>query len=494
METKAILPNGFVDQSAMQIAEIARINTIIAQTYELYGFEALQTPFFEYSQALGKFLPDDDRPNCGVFSLQDDDEQWISLRYDLTAPLARYVAENYETIIKPYKSYRAGPVFRNEKAGPGRFREFVQFDADIVGAPCVSSDAQMCMMAADVLDNLGVSSNNYIIKVNNRKILDALLDLLDLEGAQNAEKRLRVLRSIDKLDKFGLDGVALLLGAGRLDASGDFTKGAALSNTAIDKILSFLKLDSTNACQDNLNSIEQIIGQHSLGRAGLDELRLMNKLFKAAGYEDRIKIDSSVVRGLGYYTGPVFEAQLLCDVLNNNKQKVVFGAVAGGGRYDSLIARFRDMPVPATGFSIGVSRLAVALNSLKQHEEQRKIGPVVVLRMDKDTEALASYQIIVSRLRSCGIACEIYAGSSGMKAQMKYADRRNAPCVIIQGQRERENGTVEIKDLIEGARLAKDIETNELWRQSRAAQLTVALADIEDTVKAILLRYNSKAN
>lgn len=489
-----MLPRGFIDQDSAYIRQIAKINNIIAQTYELYGFEPLQTPFFEYSSALGKFLPDDDRPNAGVFSLQDDDEQWLSLRYDLTAPLARHVAENFDTITKPYKTYRYGPVFRNEKAGPGRFREFLQFDADIVGAPCVSSDAQMCMMAADVLSKLGIGIKNYLVRVNNRKILDALLEIIGLPQ-QAAEKRLRVLRSIDKLDKFGLDGVALLLGKGRLDESGDFTKGAELSDEAIRKILSFLQLNTANSCEENLDAMEQIIANNSLGQSGLVELRLMHKLFIAAGYNDRIKIDPSIVRGLEYYTGPVFEAQLLSDITNSNQQKIVFGAIAGGGRYDGLISRFRDISVPATGFSIGVSRLAFALSSLGLNGEvaTRKIGPVVILKMDKDTEALSSYQSIAAGLRAHGIACDIYAGSAGMKAQMKYADRKNAPCVIIQGERERQENNVQIKDLIEGARLAKTIETNQLWRETRAAQITVGLSDVVVTVMDILSRYESKA-
>lgn len=494
METKAILPRGFIDQNSAQIRQIAKINNIISQTYELYGFEPLQTPFFEYSVALGKFLPDDDRPNAGVFSFQDDDEQWLSLRYDLTAPLARYVAENFDIITKPYKSYRVGPVFRNEKAGPGRFREFLQFDADIVGAPCVSSDAQMCMMAADVLDKLGIGAKNYQVRVNNRKILDALLEIIGL-SAQDAEKRLKVLRSIDKLDKFGLDGIALLLGKGRLDESGDFTKGAELSDEAIRKILNFLQLNTTSSCEENMAAMEQIIANNSLGQEGLAELKLMHKLFTAAGYNDRVKIDPSIVRGLEYYTGPVFEAQLLSDVVNSNQQKVVFGAIAGGGRYDGLISRFRDIAMPATGFSIGVSRLAFALSSLGLGDEAStlKIGPVVILQMDKDAEALSSYQSIAAKLRAHGIACEIYAGSAGMKAQMKYADRRNAPCVIIQGERERQENNLQIKDLIEGARLAKTIETNQLWREARAAQITVALPDVVATVGDILSRHENKA-
>ena len=233
-KVKARLPRGFVDRDAGDIRALDQMIAKIREVYERYGFDPVETPLFEYTDTLGKFLPDTDRPNEGVFSVQDDDEQWMSLRYDLTAPLARYVAENYETLPKPYRSYRAGWVFRNEKPGPGRFRQFMQFDADSVGAPGVQADAEMCMMMADVMEALGIPRGQYVIRVNNRKVLDGVMEAI---GVTDEAQKLAVLRAIDKLDKFGVKGVRLLLGEGRKDESGDFTKGAGLNAAQISAII-----------------------------------------------------------------------------------------------------------------------------------------------------------------------------------------------------------------------------------------------------------------
>ena len=482
---KARLPRGFVDRVTGDLRAAEKMMATIREVYDLYGFEPVETPLVEYTDALGKFLPDQDRPNEGVFSFQDDDEQWLSLRYDLTAPLARYVAENFEALPKPYRSYRAGWVFRNEKPGPGRFRQFMQFDADTVGAPNVSADAEMCMMMADTLERLGISRGDYAIRVNNRKVLDGVLDAVGLEGEGNAAKRLNVLRAIDKLDKFGPEGVRLLLGKGRLDESGDFTKGAELSDIAIEKVLAFTAAGGVTGTETIANLRAVVVG-NAKGEEGVAELADMQALFDAGGYESRVKIDPSVVRGLEYYTGPVFEAELLFDVTNEDGQKVVFGSVGGGGRYDGLVSRFRGEPVPATGFSIGVSRLMSALKNLGKLDVSDSIGPVVVLVMDKDTESLGRYQKMVSDLRQAGIRSEMYVGGSGMKAQMKYADRRDAPCVVIQGSQEREAGEVQLKDLVEGKRLSAEIEDNVTWRESRPAQITVREEGLVDAVREIL--------
>ena len=485
VKTIARVPRGFVDRTSAELHAAEKMMSVIRNVYELYGFEAVETPIFEYTDALGKFLPDQDRPNAGVFSIQDDDEQWMSLRYDLTAPLARYFAENFESLPKPYRSYRVGWVFRNEKPGPGRFRQFMQFDADTVGTPTVAADAEICMMAADTMERLGIDRGDYVVRVNNRKILDGVLELVGLQGDNNAEKRLTVLRAIDKLDKFGPEGVKLLLGKGRLDESGDFTKGAELSDEAIAKVLSFINAGAENG-KATLDNLSKVVAGSNRGKEGVDELQDMLALFTAAGYEKRIKIDPSVVRGLEYYTGPVFEVELLFDVVNEDGQKVVFGSVGGGGRYDGLVSRFRSEPVPATGFSIGVSRLMTALKNLGKLDLDEAKGPVVVLVMDKDRTSLERYQNMVAQLRNAGIRSELYVGGSGMKAQMKYADRRHAPCVIIQGSQERAENQVQIKDLVEGARLSAEIEDNKTWRESRPAQITVDENKMVDAVKEIL--------
>ncbi|BBL53792.1 histidine--tRNA ligase [Bartonella quintana] len=490
-KTKARLPRGFIDRTSTQLYATETMIAQIREVYELYGFEALETPIFEYTDVLGKFLPDEDRPNAGVFSLQDEDEQWMSLRYDLTAPLARYFAENFEILPKPYRSYRLGFVFRNEKPGPGRFRQFMQFDADIVGTPTVAADAEICMMAADSLEKLGFQHHDYAIRLNNRKILEAVLEQIGLVGREKAEKRLTVLRAIDKLDKFGLEGVRLLLGKGRLDESGDFTKGAQLKDQEIDSVLALLTGEAETA-EETLDALRHVVGHHIQGLEGVRELEEMQAIFAANGYQNRIKIDPSVVRGLEYYTGPVFEATLLFDVLNDDGQKVVFGSIGGGGRYDGLVARFRDENVPATGFSIGISRLITALQNLSKLPVKKTPGPVVVLMMDREPEAVAQYQKMVMQLRKAGIRAELYLGASGIKAQMKYADRRQAPCVVIQGSQERQDRKIQIKDLIEGARLSHEIKDNQTWRESRPAQITVDEERLVQAVQDILISQNAQ--
>ena len=482
---KARLPRGFVDRSAADIHATDEMIGKIREVYERYGFDPVETPLFEYTDALGKFLPDSDRPNEGVFSLTDDDDQWMSLRYDLTAPLARHVAENFNEIQLPYRTYRAGYVFRNEKPGPGRFRQFMQFDADTVGAPGVQADAEMCMMMADTLEALGIKRGDYVIRVNNRKVLDGVMEAIGLGGDDKAGQRLNVLRAIDKLDKFGPEGVKLLLGEGRKDESGDFTKGAGLGPEQIEKVLFFVGIKDYARSAAELG---ELVAGTLQGGEGVDELNTIGALAASAGYgPDRIKIDPSVVRGLEYYTGPVFEAELLFDVTNEKGEKVVFGSVGGGGRYDGLVSRFMGQPVPATGFSIGVSRLMTALKNLGKLGQDEVLAPVLVTVMDGDVESMGRYQRFTQQLRAEGIRAEMYQGNwKKFGNQLKYADRRGCPIAIIQGGDERAQGVVQIKDLIEGKRLSGEIEDNAAWREARVAQETVAEADLVSKVKEIL--------
>ncbi len=482
---KARLPRGFVDREAADIRAVNEMTAKIREVYERYGFDPVETPLFEYTDALGKFLPDADRPNEGVFSLQDDDEQWMSLRYDLTAPLARHVAENFNEIQLPYRTYRAGYVFRNEKPGPGRFRQFMQFDADSVGAPGVQADAEMCMMMADTLEALGIKRGDYVIRVNNRKVLDGVMEAIGVGGDENAARRLSVLRAIDKLDKFGTEGVKLLLGEGRKDESGDFTKGAGLNAEQIRKVLFFVGI--TDYAESAVHLAELVAGTEK-GTEGVDELNTIRSLVLGAGYgPDRIKIDPSVVRGLEYYTGPVYEAELTFDVTNEKGEKVVFGSVGGGGRYDGLVSRFMGQPVPATGFSIGVSRLMTALKNLGKLGQDDVIAPVLVTVMDGDVESMGRYQRFTQQLRQAGIRAEMYQGNwKKFGNQLKYADRRGSPVAIIQGGDERAEGVVQIKDLIEGKRLSGEIADNAEWREARVAQVVVPEGELVAKVLEIL--------
>ena len=509
----ARLPKGLGDTGAADLRAQQRMLDTIRGVYESYGFEPLETPAFEYTEALGKFLPDQDRPNEGVFSFQDEDEQWLSLRYDLTAPLARYVAENFDRLPKPFRRYAFGPVWRNEKPGPGRFRQFLQFDADTVGTDNIAADAEICMLAADTLEALGIRRGDYVIKVNSRKVLDGVMEAT---GITDERPKLTVLRAIDKYDRLGADGVRLLLGKGRKDESGDFTRGAELNTTQIDRLLLLLESaslspmvepgsrysDRTLTNFDNAATGEKVVGSrfatiqelvHHFGdsqtaRNGFHELEQVAELVDAAGYGvDRFRIDPSVVRGLEYYTGPVFEAEITVPVKNEDGQTVRFGSVGGGGRYDGLIERFTGQKVPATGFSIGVSRLQAALAALSKDKPTAADGPVVVLVMEKDR--LADYQRMAQSLRAAGIRAEMYLGTAGMKAQMKYADKRGAPCVVIQGGDERAKGEVQIKDLVEGAKAAATIKDSKEWREGRPAQVSVKEDELVAKVREILARH-----
>jgi histidyl-tRNA synthetase len=483
---KARLPKGLRDIEAAEIRGIKQMLRTIEAVYESYGFEPVETPMIEYTEALGKFLPDQDRPGEGVFSFQDDDEQWLSLRYDLTAPLARYVAENYQDLPKPHRSYRSGWVFRNEKPGPGRYRQFMQFDADTVGTASPAADAEICMLAADTLEALGLKGQ-YVIKVNSRKILDGVMTVL---GLNTEGQRLAVLRSIDKRDRLGWEEVEKLLGAGRKDESGDFTRGAGLAPLQIEYLKAVVDHQQYVAAgkSSEVASWNEMMRSDQTAEAGYAELRAIEQVVLASGYgPDRIRIDPSVVRGLEYYTGAVFEAELTFETTDEAGRPVRFGSVGGGGRYDDLVARFRGEQVPATGFSIGVSRLYAALKALGRAEAGAALAPVVVLVMDR--ERIGDHQRLVSQLRTSGVRAELYLGTSGMKAQMKYADRRGAPCVVIQGEDERVRGEVQIKDLIQGAQMAEGIETREEWCDARPAQFSVPEAEMVSAVKDVLARY-----
>jgi histidyl-tRNA synthetase len=345
----------------------------------------------------------------------------------------------------------------------------MQFDADTVGTASPAADAEVCMMAADALEALGIEPGKYVIKFNSRKILDGVQEQLKIP----LEVRTTWLRALDKLDRLGPQAVKELLGRGRMDESGDFTKGAGLTDEQISESVSFAEGRTLKGLMT--------------GFAGTAEIDEMRRLFDAAGYgEDRIRFDASVVRGLDYYTGAVFEAELLFPTVNEEGQLVRFGSVGGGGRYDDLVARFRGEAVPATGFSMGVSRLYAALKHLGRAVNLGSLAPVVVLVMDR--ERVTHYQHLTSLLRAAGIRAEMYLGSGGMKAQMKYADRRGAPLVVIQGPDELERGIVQLKDLAAGAEMARQIDSRAEWREARPAQVAVPESELVAAVKAALER------
>ncbi|MEM8576779.1 MAG: histidine--tRNA ligase [Pseudomonadota bacterium] len=528
---KAQTPKGFRDYFGTEVTARAEMLRKIAAVYHRYGFDALESSAVETVEALGKFLPDVDRPNEGVFAWQEEDGDWLALRYDMTAPLARVYAQHRNDLPSPYRRYTMGLVWRNEKPGPGRFRQFYQCDADTVGTASMAADAEICAMLADCLEEVGIARGDYVIRVNNRKVLNGVMEVAGLAGDDKEAERGIVLRAIDKLDRLGPDGVRALLGEGRKDESGDFTKGAGLQGDQIAAIMRFVEAntavasrlegiaeseikaglpssrfvramhsivgeeDTTTGIQStdeaagfvrNVQVVEylgELVAGSQIGQQGVDELEQIADLLAAAGYgSDRIVIDPSVVRGLGYYTGPVYEAELTFDVQNEKGQTVQFGSVAGGGRYDDLVKRFTGQEVPATGVSIGVDRLLAALASKGQLGAETQ-GPIVVTVMDR--ARMADYQAMVAELRQAGLRAEMYLGNpKNFGNQLKYADKRGSPIAIIEGEDERARGVVQIKDLILGAKIAETASLEE-WK-GRPSQFEVPRDQMLAKVREIL--------
>ena len=529
---KAQTPRGFRDYFGPEVTERSEMLRRIGEVYHRYGFEALESSAVETVEALGQFLPDVDRPNEGVFAWEDEAEGWLALRYDLTAPLARVYAQHRNDLPTPYRRYAMGPVWRNEKPGPGRYRQFYQCDADTVGAGTVAADAEICAMLCDALEEVGIPRGDYVVRVNNRKVLNGVLEVAGLldpaDPTRFEEERGIVLRAIDKLDRLGVEGVRALLGEGRRDDSGDFTKGAGLSEAQIDAITNFANanlivdqkiaeyirashaagemdrelqasLFSKQSGTDRpipsspradkirisylIGHLRDIVGDSETGWEGIAELEEIADLLAAQGYgPDRIVIDPSVVRGLGYYTGPVFEAELTFEITDDKGRPQRFGSVAGGGRYDDLVKRFTGQEVPATGVSIGVDRLLAALRA-KGRIGTAVEGPVVVTVMDRDR--MADYQAMVGELRRAGIRAEVYLGNpKNFGNQMKYADRRGAPIAVIEGGDEKARGVVQLKDLILGAEIAKSASLEE-WKD-RPSQIEVPRADLVAEVRRML--------
>ncbi len=476
---KAQTPKGFRDYFGTEVLERTEMLRTIAEVYHQYGFDALESSAVETVEALGKFLPDVDRPNEGVFAWQDEDDAWMALRYDLTAPLARVYAQHRNDLPLPYRRYAMGPVWRNEKPGPGRYRQFYQCDADTVGAASVAADAEICAMLSDTLEKVGIPRGDYLIRVNNRKVLNGVLEAM---GLSDDDQRDAVLRTIDKFDKVGEAGVRELLGKGRLDASGAYIDGVGLSADQAEPVLAFLTSGRLEA-SETLANLRDAIGGSTVGLAGVAELEQIAELLDAQGYgAQRIMIDPSVVRGLGYYTGPVFEAELTFEIFDEKGRKRQFGSVAGGGRYDDLVKRFTGQEVPATGVSIGVDRLLAALRE-KGRIGGKIQGPVVVTVMDK--ARMADYQAMVAELRNAGIRAEVYLGNpKNFGNQLKYADKRESPVAVIEGGDEQEKGVVQIKDLILGAKLAENASLEE-WKE-RPSQYEVPRGDLVAKVREIL--------
>ena len=415
------LPLGFVDRQEKELLVRDFIISKIKKVMIKYGFQYLETPSFEYTESIGKFLPDKDRPDEGVFSFQDE-KNWLSLRYDLTAPLARYVAKNYLEIPKPFKRYQLGTVWRNEKPGPGRFREFLQFDADFVGTKNLQADAELCILISEVLENCGLNREEYIIKISSRKITEELFKKIKID---NNEQRLTILRALDKIDRLGWDGVKLLLGEGRKDKSGDFTKGAELGLKDINFIEKELKKKLPET----------------------EDLKEILKIFNDYDFNN-FEFDPSIIRGLEYYTGPIFEVNLKFDVQNDKGKTIQFGSIGGGGRYDNLVNNFGNYDAPATGISIGLDRLVYALAQKKEFKIKQS-KPIVICVFNKK-DSMKDYIKLQTILRDAEISTEIYPGESKLKKQMEYANKINSPAVILYGEDEIKIGKPTLRNLSSG--------------------------------------------
>lgn len=467
------LPSGFADRQEEELLIRDLLISNIKKIMSKYGFQYLETPSFEYTDSIGKFLPDKDRPSEGVFSFEDE-KKWLSLRYDLTAPLARYAAKNFDSLPRPFKRFQLGTVWRNEKPGPGRFREFLQFDADYIGTSNLFSDAELCFLISEILKSCGLGTSEFIIKISNRKLSKGLLEKLNITDEQ---KQSITLRAIDKLDRVGAEGVQYLLGKGRKDKSGDFTKGAELEESQIKEIINFLNIK--NLSDKNFERIREIAADNKSMNDGIEELELMEKYFSLFNFTNYI-FDPTVIRGLEYYTGPIFEANLTFGVKNNKGQEIEFGSVGGGGRYDDLVKRFNNQDCPSTGISVGLDRLIYAIlqkNTIKAEKKN------LVLICVFDEKYMDFYIKILNMLRSENISAEIYSGSSNIKSQFKYADKRGCDFVILCGDDEVSKNVVTIKNLNVGKQMSANIKDRSEWKQSTEAQKTVAFDQLLDEIK-----------
>jgi len=481
------LPLGFVDRQEKELLIRDFVISNIKEVMIKYGFQYLETPSFEYSDSIGKFLPDKDRPDAGVFSFKDENK-WLSLRYDLTAPLARYVAKNYLEIPKPFKRYQLGTVWRNEKPGPGRFREFLQFDADFIGTRSPIADAELCVLVSEILEKCGLEKKDYIIKISNRKLIDGVID--EVLKVKSINRKKIILRALDKINRLGWKEVQKLLGKGRKDASGDFTEGAGLDESQIKALKGWMDLDlksqkiieETKKTKDSFENLARS-SDIKLWREGYSELievlRVLDS-FEQKNWE----LDPTIVRGLDYYTSLVFEVELLFEVRNKKNEPFKIGSIGGGGRYDDLVKRFDDtLDCPATGISIGLDRLVYALMQ-KQSKNIKNQSPVIICNFDqKDINKYAGF---VRLLRMSNINSEIYSGTGLLKAQMKYADRRKAPAVILYGPDEKKSGLITIKNLKAGKEASQKIKARDDWKSGESAQIKVKIEKLVDEIKKLL--------
>ena len=431
------LPSGFEDRWNKTLILKKRLLKVIENNFIKYGFDPLETPSFEIAENIGSFLAEDDsNPMSDVFSFNDGEKN-ITLRYDLSSPLARFVAQNNQELPSIYKRYAIQNVFRNEKSGNARFREFTQADCDIVGnVNSAQANAELCNLVASTLIECGLKKDQFTINVSNRKIIQGLIQDLKIP----ANKEIKVMRAIDKLDKpdFGIKGVEDLLKKERKDKSGAITKGADLNDDQVSKILNFLKIkDLKKLKQDFKNPITQ---------EGIKELEDLFEVLDFGNYSELVKTNFTIVRGLAYYDGFCIETNLNFKTTNNKGKEIDIGSVCSGGQYNKLISRFKGVDIPGTGVSIGVDRLLFAMSQINQVQlDDQK--PVIVCVMDE--KYLKNYYEILDILRKNNINSEIFLDSKkNLGKQLTYANKRGCPIAVICGENEFKDSKITLKNLL----------------------------------------------
>ena len=428
------LPSGFEDRWGKKLVLKKQLLQVIEKNFIKFGAEPLETPSFEYTENIGSFLAEDeDNPMSDIFSFEDRDKT-ISLKYDLSSPLARFYAQNNQELPSIYKRYAIQNVFRNEKASNARYREFCQADFDIIGnVNSAQANAELCNLISSTLLDIGLNSDQFTINVSNRKIVQGLINDLKIPE----DKQLGVIRAIDKLDKFGLKGVEDLLKKERKDESGAITKGANLNDEQASQILNFLKIKDLKTLKENLNN--------PLSQEGIKELEDVFEIIGFSSDLNQVKTNFAIVRGLEYYSDFIVETNLNFKVTNNKGKQVDIGSICSGGAYAKLISRFKGVDIPGTGVSFGVDRLLFALMQLDQIKVDDQ-KPVLVCVMDK--QFLKNYYEIVNLLRENNINAEIFLDTKkNLGKQLDLANKRDLNVAIICGENEFKDNTITIKNL-----------------------------------------------
>jgi len=429
------LPSGFEDRWNKKLAVKKKLINSIEANFLKYGFTPLETPSFEKSINIGSFLADDEaNPMSDVFSFKDDNEQ-ITLRYDLSSPLSRFVAQNYRDLAFPFKRYAIGNVWRNEKSGNARYREFTQADVDIIGnTNKAHSDSEICNVIISTLLNCGLQKDQFNVSISNRKIIQGLLK--ELKIVDNNQE-LKVIRAIDKLERVGIKGVEDLLKKERVDSSGAVTKGANLSNDQTSEILNFIKIK-------NIKELKKVL-KNPVSVEGIKETEELLEIASLGNFSKQIQTNFTIVRGLAYYDGFCVETNLNFKAKNPKGKEIDIGSIASGGRYDKLISRFKGADFPGSGMSVGVDRLLFAINQVNEIKVKSN-EPILICILEE--KLMQNYYSVLNLLRDNGINSELYLDSSkNLKKQLTYADKRGCPIAIIMGENEIKDNKITLKKL-----------------------------------------------